>query len=239
MSLTFGIDVSQHNGTIDWAKVKASVDPKVDYAYIKATEGASRIDPAAAINAIGAQGQKIPFGYYHYAYMNGANPVTDATSEALYFINRMKQLPKASQAPVLDIEENPGKFSPAQVQDWISTFLNVMKQNGFPKVILYSYAPFLNANLPDNHPFGKVPLWLAAYVSLALPILPKGWPLIHLWQFTGKGKVPGINGDVDVNKTTPDLLTVLKVGGIGLAGTALTALLFFLGYKLIRRNARP
>lgn len=236
--LTYGIDVSENNGKIDWNLVKASTNPKVEYAYIKVTEGASRIDSLAVNNAASAQQVKIPIGYYHYAYMNGTNPVKDATDEANFFLSRLKYLPKATQIPMLDIEENPGHFAPAQVQQWIQTFLDVMKANGYPKVTLYSYAPWFNQNLPANHPFGKIPLWIAAYVNLIYPTLPVGWNSYTLWQFTGKGKVPGIAGDVDINKTTPDLLKLLKVGGISLAGIAITFGLFFLGYKVITRKKK-
>ena len=56
-----GIDVSHYQGTIDWAKVKAS---GVQFAYIKATQGASFVDPKLAENVEGAASVEIPIGLY-------------------------------------------------------------------------------------------------------------------------------------------------------------------------------
>ena len=62
-----GIDVSHYQGTIDWAKVKAS---GVQFAYIKATQGASFVDPKLAENVEGAASVEIPIGLYHVFVAN-------------------------------------------------------------------------------------------------------------------------------------------------------------------------
>lgn len=229
--ITYGIDVSEHNGVINWPLVKGNT-PVIDYVYIKATEGATRFDSKASINAQGCVANKIPFGYYHFAYMNGSDPAQDATIEANYFLSKLQILPKATMAPVLDIESNPGNFNREQVQVWIKTFLDVMAKNGYPKTVLYSYTPFLNDNLPDNHIFGNIPLWIAAYVNRLLPLLPKGWKDFHVWQFTGTGRVQGITGDVDINRAAPGLIKALKIGG-SVVGLLVTAGLFFLAVRYV------
>lgn len=223
---TIGIDVSENNGAINWDLVKTN-NPTIDYVFIKVTEGATRRDTRAYENALGCQRNKIEFGYYHFAFPNGIDPVQDATSEADFFLSQLSNLPKATMSPVLDIESNPGNFNRNQVQTWIKTFLDRLKSKGYSKVVLYSFAPFLNDNLPDNHILGNVPLWLAAYVNSLLPILPKGWSTFFIWQFVGTGRVNGISGDVDINKSAPDLIKALKIGGGIIAGLLILTGTFF------------
>jgi GH25 family lysozyme M1 (1,4-beta-N-acetylmuramidase) len=87
------------------------------------------------------------------------------------------------------------------VLEWINTFFNEMKKLGYSNLILYSYTPFLDSNLPPNHGLGNIHLWLAAYVSASQPKLPKGWSSYFIWQKSAKGNVTGINGNVDMNIT--------------------------------------
>ena len=58
---SFGIDVSHHNGKINWDQV-----PDVDFVYIKATEGATYVDPVYQQNINGARARKFRVGAYHY-----------------------------------------------------------------------------------------------------------------------------------------------------------------------------
>lgn len=51
----FGIDVSHHNGKIAWQKV-----PNVEFVYVKATEGATYVDPMFRLNIKGAKSRKLP-----------------------------------------------------------------------------------------------------------------------------------------------------------------------------------
>ena len=60
--------------------------------------------------------------------------------------------------------------------------------------MIYSFTPFLNANLPANHGLGTIPLWLAAYVSSPSPILPKGWNTYEIWQYSDQGQFKGKDG---------------------------------------------
>ena len=62
--MKFGIDISHHQGNVDFAKVATNV-PKVDFIYIKATEGVGTIDSKFYVNAENAAKQSIPIGYYH------------------------------------------------------------------------------------------------------------------------------------------------------------------------------
>ncbi len=229
-----GIDVSSNNGKIDWAKVKTNA-PKVNFAYIKASEGVGFIDASCASEAKKA-GMKI--GYYHFASLNTHDVTHDATDEANWFTKKLKELPPAALPPVLDIEENPVRYtdsakkfvkkeialdsneklkagftivpplSPVEVMQWIRTFLAVMKQNGFADIVIYSYTPFLNSNLPHGHGFQNK-LWLAQYTKAPAPNLPSGWVNYWLWQYTNQGRINGFAGNVDCNAPPKNIETLI------------------------------
>ncbi|CAN5917476.1 hypothetical protein BH11BAC7_BH11BAC7_37160 [soil metagenome] len=207
--LIYGIDVSHHNGTINWTKVKSAV-PHVSFVYIKATQGIGYKDPASAVNANGASAAGIKIGYYHFASLNNTTDVAkDAMNEADWFDATMKTLPASALLPVLDIETNEKQLTTQQVQLWISSFLSRMKALGHTNMMLYSYKPFFDDNLPVNHPFSAIPLWLAQYRNVAAPSLPHGWTNCTVWQYSAKEKVSGINADCDMNKAMKDFLELM------------------------------
>ena len=190
-----GIDVSIYQGNIDWNKVKQS---GIDFAYIKASQGINSYDPMCQQNAQGVSQTGLKFGYYHFATLNNQDVFTDAKQEAAQLVQHLSQLPKASLSLALDIEQNNQlNLTPAQVENWIHTFINSMNVVGY-KVILYSYTPFLNTNLPDNHTLGQYPLWIASYTK-SLPILPKGFQSWSIWQWNDKGIIQGVPTNVDLN----------------------------------------
>jgi lysozyme len=195
-----GIDVSHNNGHIDWKRV-ASNPTKIDFAFIKSSEGVGYTDPSFLTNANEAKQNGIKTGYYHFASLNTNNSIADAKSEADYFISNLKKAPKSDLPLILDIETNKVALNKPKVLGWINSFFSEMRSAGYDNTALYSYKPFLDANLPLNHGLGTTRLWLAAYVNLSQPKLPKGWNDYWIWQYSCKGRVDGINGNVDMNKT--------------------------------------
>ena len=215
-----GIDVSKWQADINWKTVKSATNPPIEYALIKATEGVQTKDSKAQQNGLGAKTAGIKFGYYHFA-----RPYLDnAIKSAQWFAASLKSLPKGEIMPVLDLETNDGGLTPAQMQEWVTTFLNTMKSLGYPDVIMYSYKYFLNDNLPKDHPFGNMPLWLASYTNNP-PTPPNGWDGYEIWQYTDKGQVPGITGNVDMNKSDNLAPVLLGISSIIIVGTI--ALLLF------------
>ena len=207
-NIIYGIDISHHNGTINWAKVKLA-SPAVSFVYIKATQGVGYKDPNNATYATGATNAGIKIGYYHFASLNNnLNIEKDATDEANWFDAVIKTLPPSQLMPVLDIETNEKNLTTQQVKTWIATFLSQMNLLGHKNIMIYSYKPFFDENLPANHPFGSLPLWLAQYRNVAAPSLPQNWSKYTVWQYSAKGKVDGINSDCDMNRTTIDFLTL-------------------------------
>ncbi|MEK6882523.1 MAG: glycoside hydrolase family 25 protein [Nanoarchaeota archaeon] len=197
-----GIDVSSNNGIIDWASVKSNPMFNVDFAIIKSDEGVGYNDPQRALNSQNAKHNNIKIGYYHFASLNSLDVVKDATEEANYFMKSMSILPKADLPPVLDIETNKKGLTKNEVLSWINAFIKTI-QKSYPMIVLYSYAPFLNENLPPNHNLGNIPLWIAQYPTNYRPDLnpklPNGWNDYWMWQYSSKGKVNGIKTNVDLN----------------------------------------
>jgi len=204
-----GIDVSWAQGKLDWSKIKT------DFAIIKCNTGVNCPDEQLQNNAAGCHEHCIPFGFYHWATLNKTDVVPDAISEAKDFIKALKELPTYSIMPALDIEEdNKLKLPPHAIELWIKTFADEMIKAGHG-LIIYSYKPWLDANLPRDHKLGYLPLWLAAYpwdkpaakespvfpAEVGVPRhLPNGWNDYFMWQYTGQGSNQGIKGFVDLNK---------------------------------------
>ncbi len=192
------LDVSHNNGDINWDKVKFN-PIQVDSVYIKANEGVGCIDPKLIFNATNAKRVGLKVSYYHFATLNSLDVVNDAISEANFFISLLKTLPAPDMELVLDIEENDKvKLTPDKVLIWINTFFDTMKHNGYSNLMIYSYAPFLNLNLPASHNLGGYPLWIAAYANKFA--IPKGWLNAKYWQYNSTGSVAGISGNVDLSK---------------------------------------
>lgn len=194
------IDISHNNGIINWDAVKTN-PVNIDGVFIKANQGFGNgaIDPQLTNNATNARRVGIPLSYYHFATLNNLDVVGDATSEANFFIGVLKTLPVPDMEIVLDIEENKIGLTPDQVLLWINTFFNTMKAAGYTKLMIYSYSPFLNTNLPTSHNLAGYPLWVAAYSPKFM--VPRGWLNAYLWQYSSSGNVVGIKGNVDLTKT--------------------------------------
>lgn len=193
-----GIDVSHHQGVINWTEVATDA---IEFAIIKATEGTTYIDPKLIVNAEGAKKAGLKVSYYHFASLNTENIEADSKAEAGFFSSIIKKLPAADLPLVLDIESNKANLKPELVRNWIMGFFAELEYLGHLDYVLYSYTPFLNANLPKNHGLGWLRLWIAAYVNKPQPVLPAGWKNYWLWQYSAKGSIAGIKGDVDMNKT--------------------------------------
>lgn len=198
-----GVDVSHYQSIIDWNEVKKD---SIDFAIIKATQGIDYTDPALKGNAIEAYKAGIPISYYHYASLNTHDVITDAKNEAINFANAIKNLPKNDFPLALDIEENKGELTKQEVQAWIVSFLNQMSALGYHDIYIYSYASFLDSNLPKDHPFGANKLWLACYRPA--PTLPHGWNDYEIWQTSQRGKVKGISGYVDLDRTEKPIISI-------------------------------
>ena len=196
-----GIDISHNNGIVDWNRVAKQNVPVVDFAILKATEGATTVDKKFAINAEGCIKNGIRWGAYHFATWNMKDVVADARQEAAHFISRVKSVGKPDLPMVLDVETNkPLTLTRKEVLLFITTFVQELVAAGYD-FALYSSPGFLNSYLPEDHNLGSWKLWLAHYTNKPEPRLPFGWKKYWIWQYTDKGQVKGVATLCDMNRS--------------------------------------
>jgi lysozyme len=95
----------------------------------------------------------------------------------------------------LDLEVTDGK-SPSQVRAWVVTFINrIQARTGRPGIIYTGF--YFWRDRAGNGSNLNCPLWLAAYVSDPTPYVPAAWSTWSFWQYTDRGSVPGVSGNVD------------------------------------------
>lgn len=190
---TRGIDVSAWNGKIDWVKVKQDID----FAILRAGFGrlASQKDGQFENNYKGCKEANIPFGVYWYNY---ATTIDDAKREAAACIEVLKG--KTFDMPVwYDIEEtktlNTGKTNVSKIAE---VFCEELKKAGF-KVGIYSFYSALLNSFTDTVK-NKYDIWLANVGNNGAPLSQTNYPgHKEMWQYSWKGKINGINGDVDLD----------------------------------------
>lgn len=196
-SIYNGIDVSKHQGKINWQRV--AEDKKIQFVYIKATEGASLVDKTYRRNITEARKNGLMVGSYHF--------FTSYKTPEDQYKNFKKQVKKSEQdlIPMVDVEEAGNRYAKRDVlQQRLWAFMNLVKADYGKYPILYSQYKFYNDMLAPD--FNKCFIFIARYGNAA-PTL-KGGGKYNVWQFTERGKVDGIKGYVDLdvfsNGTTLD-----------------------------------
>ncbi len=190
-----GVDVSNWQGSdIDFTKVKSAGYSVV---YIKASEGVGYKDKYVDVNANKCKSANIDFGFYHF--FNADDPVKQADK----FYNIIKQH-SYKLKPVLDVEVNFSGINSA-----IQKFIRRYRELGGSDLVLYSSSSFLDyLSVSVCSLFGYV--WEANYNNKAdLTSLPthasKADCIVVGHQYSDKGKVLGVSGNVDVNVFTEDI----------------------------------
>lgn len=187
-----GIDVSYHQGIIDWKEVKNS---GIEFAIIRAGFGRTDVDQQFHANVLGCIANNIPFGVYWFIY--GVNE-DEATKNAELCNRTIAQYKDNITLGVwcdleYDTDANARRRGVALTKDirtnMVIAFNERMKQYGYD-VGVYANPDYLNTKFND---LSAYPLWLAKYSS------NKGNYDCIMWQYSSKGSVPGINGNVDMN----------------------------------------
>lgn len=177
-----GVDVSHHQGPIQWPLV-AGAD--IGFAYLKATEGASYVDPMFTLNATRAQVNGIRVGAYHFfRYCTPAHP------QARHFSDVLQQTP-TDLPPAVDVERDRCTLDRTELVDRVRQFIASVEQKTGSSVVLYVY-PDVEAKYHLREEFPGNPQWVRS-----LGRRPSGnW---WLWQRSDRANVPGIVGGVDLN----------------------------------------
>jgi lysozyme len=184
-----GIDVSHHQGNINWEMVKNMKDKNVSlkFAFIKATEGVGLDDRNFKDNYEAAKEQGLLVGAYHFfiPFRSGAEQADNFLDEAI--------IKKGDLRPVLDIEQNSGvaaNVMKQRIKDW----LNKVENATGVKPIIYTNVDYYNNYIAGD--FDDYPLWIAHYKVKNKPNVNANWAL---WQHSETGNVSGINTTVDFN----------------------------------------
>ncbi|MBQ6040240.1 MAG: hypothetical protein IJL32_05640 [Oscillospiraceae bacterium] len=198
-----GIDVSVHNGNIDWNKVKAD---GIEFAILRAGFGRleKQKDEKFEQNYAGAKAVGIPVGAYWYSY---AMDEDEARLEADVFLKVIKG--KQFEMPVyFDLEEKKQfDLGKEKVSAIMRTFLKRVEAAGY-FVGLYGSASSLTTHTADDIKSWYT-IWLAHWVNQTNYSGAYG-----VWQHSEKGKVAGINGNVDLDICYKDFPTIIKGKGL-------------------------
>lgn len=182
----YGIDVSHYQGFIDWKSVAA--DGKVGYVYLKATESNTMVDDTYDFNLREARKHGLKVGSYHFF-----RPNVDAASQ---FINFKRTVDRRQQdlLPLIDVEVTGG-VPVATLHKRLQEFLRLVTHEYGKRPVIYTGRNFYDRYFASYSHFKPYLFMIAQYTSDE-PSLSDGKDFV-MWQFTAKGRVNGIRGDVD------------------------------------------
>ena len=201
-----GCDVSKWNGVIDFAEVKAD---GVDFLMIREAYGKKdpkQIDKRFKENYTGAKAVGIPVGVYHYSY---ADSVSDAKAEAEFCLENIQGM-KLEYPVVFDIEDKEQlKLNNRQRTDIVKAFCETIENAGYYAMI-YTNLNWLKNYLYSEELLSKYDWWLAQW-NVGEPSVECG-----IWQYSDRGTIYGINGNVDLNisyKNYPEIMIKKGLNG--------------------------
>ena len=195
-----GVDVSAYQGKIDWKKVKAS---GIDFAIIRLgyrgyESGKLVEDDYAKANLKGAAEAGLKVGAYFFSQALSIKE----TDQEINFILKILGDTKLEMPLVLDWEI-PASTARTRNMDAITLtdiqrhFCGQMRDKGYQPMIYFNWHQ--SERLYYLSDLEEYPFWLALYQDrMTYP-----WK-VEMWQYTDKGKVPGIQGNVDLNVYMPD-----------------------------------
>ena len=184
-----GIDVSKHQGKIEWGKVKG----QVDFAILRASYGwenyPSQVDEQLNNNVQGCIANGIPFGFYHYSY---ATTVEQAQKEADYCISAI-QGTNPVYPVFFDVEDKAQQgIGKTALTEIAVAFCEKVKAAGFVAGV-YASKSWWETRL-DYEKLKEYEIWLAHWAEQT-----DFGRHYDLWQYTSSGSVPGVIGRVDWN----------------------------------------
>lgn len=198
-------DISVHQGNVDFKSVRNAGYSKV---FLRAGYGKNNVDQKFAANALACYNLSIPVAVYWFSY---ATDEEMAAKEAQYAIAQTEKYWKG--CPIaFDLEYDTRRWAATQgvnidkarATAHAIAFLKVVSAAGYIPV-LYTNRDYMKnyfdwSKISEAAPGTK--LWFALY-SNSIP--DSELALADLWQYTSKGSIPGISGNVDLNKVYMDI----------------------------------
>lgn len=201
----FGIDVSHHNGIINWEEVKS----QIDFAILKLGNIGDGnkfwVDSYFERNYESCKNLGIPIGVYIYSYTNQIENIDDCARATLEYLSGRKL-----ELPIyIDMEDK--EIAPEgkeKLTNLVITFNTIIEQGGYWAGVYANrnwYDNYLNKDIIKE----KYTTWIATYTSGT----DKYKGEYDIWQNSSKGKINGINGNVDTNYMYRDLIS--EIGNSG------------------------
>ncbi|MEJ3717129.1 GH25 family lysozyme [Paenibacillus polymyxa] len=200
-----GIDVSHHQGIIDFKKVAAD---GISFVFIKATQGKSFRSKTFLKFVKDANAAGLMIGAYHYVDDSATTPEM-ARQEAVNFVSAIKDAGGVSTfdlPPVMDYESNKSNLSKTEITAVAKAFLQEVERLTGVRPIVYTYPSFIG----NFSGLSGYPLWIARYHATKAPSDASGWSRWDFWQYSdgqyggtlpnGKMRVNGVAGPVDLNE---------------------------------------
>ena len=197
------VDVSKHNGTINWQRVK---NAGVQGAIIRVGYGADNpIDQQAIRNIHECKRLRIPFGVYLYSYADSVSMAQREGESVVGYLRQAGVSPSDLSYPVYyDMEHwswtgHSPSSNPSVNASYAQAFWRALEKAGFGgRIAIYSYTSYLNSALNSQWIHDRTD-WVAQYSGR---ITYKGWAANasrRAWQYTSSGHIDGIGTAVDMN----------------------------------------
>lgn len=194
MAKIIGIDVSEHNGVVNWSAAKKA---GIGFAVIRTGYGTSHVDKQFAANMAGAAAQGIPIGIYHFSY---ALTAAGAKQEADYVIKLLAAYKNQITLPVFfDFEYDTVDYAKKQGVTLGKGAFNAHTVAFCERIKAAGYTPGTYYNLDylrkyvDMDQVGGYVQWYAQYSSTASAAGH------DIWQYSSSYTIPGCSGRFDVN----------------------------------------
>lgn len=187
-----GIDVSKWQGTIDWSQVKSSVSFAIVRAGFRGSSGRIAVDPKAGQNITNASKNGIKVGLYFYSM---AMTEAQAVEEASLAISVAQQYGNISLPIYIDMEDKCQESLTTEERDAIVlAFCSTVQNSGYSAGV-YANSYWLTVALTPSK-YSPYSIWCAQWKE---ECTYKG--RYDIWQYSSKGSIPGISGNVDMNKS--------------------------------------
>jgi lysozyme len=211
-----GIDLSSHNGEVDFSKV---VRAGVKYAWIKVTEGTTHVNPGFQKKFEDARRAGLIVGAYHFARPDTyAGDPKDWKNEADNFLKQLEvaRLECGDLVPVVDLEQGL-KTDDNYNCEWYLNWLDYVGCQTKTRPVIYTarwawQLYIMKGSNELQNQLSTYPLWLASYNEGVQPERTTTlWNKWDIWQWTGSGTVPGVTGRCDQNWMAGGQLNKLRV----------------------------
>lgn len=196
-----GIDVSSHQGSIDWSKIKS----QIDFAIIRCGYGdnVEKQDDTQFLNNVnGCISNNIPFGVYLYSYAKNLAGEESITSEVEHTKRLLNKISAKPFCVYIDMEDDSTTYlKKTLLTDYALEFCNQISKLGY-KAGVYAnenwFKNYLNVKAIREQGYS---IWCAKY-SNNKPNIDSDY---DIWQYSSSGSVNGISGNVDMNEMSNDI----------------------------------